>query len=358
MHLSQHSSWLTVLQHLLADLQINLMGVEIADMAGPPLILDDNATPDISVVVVGYNTKHLLTPMLAALEASRGDLRLQIIVIDNASQDGSVELLKTEFPNVELLENSINVGFGRANNQALLSARGRYLLLLNPDAFVSKDTLSKTVRFMDEHRRYGVLGVKLVAEDGTLRSCCRNFPTPWNVALNITRLDRFFPKTRLVNDMSWDHASVRACDWVPGCYYMVRREVLETVGLFDPRYFMYCEDVDHCRRVREAGWEVVYYPGTQVVHIGGQSAVTFDEPTDSNREVPALLSESFLLYLRKYHGLTGMLAIALVTILYDVASAFKQAIQKDATLAQERLKHARLVFKLLNETKLASRSTR
>ena len=334
------------------------MNVKIADMAGPSPIPDDNIAPDISVVVVSYNTKHLLTRMLTALEAGRGELRLQVIVVDNASRDGSAEFLRSKFPNVELVENPVNVGFGRANNQALLSARGRYVLLVNPDAFVSSDTLSKTFKFMKEHSRCGVLGVKLIGEDGKLKSCCCYFPTPWNMALILTRLDKFFPNTRLVNDMSWDHASVRACDWVPGCYYMVRREVLETVGLFDPRYFLYCEEIDLCRRVRDAGWEVIFYPDTQVVHIGGQSAITFDGPTDGNREVPALLTESLLLYLRKHHGLAGMSAVALLTMLTDVGAAFKQTFQKDAKRAHGRLKHARLVFRLLIDTRLASRSTR
>ncbi len=327
-------------------------------MAGPSPFLDDKIAPDISVVVVSYNTKHLLTQMLTALEASRGELRLQVIVVDNASRDGSAELLKSEFPNVELIENPVNVGFGRANNLAMPSVRGRYILLINPDTFVSPDTLSKTFKFMEEHDRCGVLGVKLVGEDGSLKSGCCYFPTPWNLALAMTRLHRFFPNTRLVHDLSWDHASVRACDWVPGCYYMVRREVLETVGLFDSRYFLYCEDVDHCRRVREAGWEVIYHPHTQVIHIGGQSAITFDGPTDSNREVPALLMESLLLYLRKHHGLGSMLAIALLKILTDIGAALKQTFKKDTKRAQRRLKHAGLVFWLLRKTELGSRSTR
>ena len=132
--------------------------------------------------------------------------------------------------------------------------------------------LLKTVEFMDSHPRCGVLGVKLVGPDGSLQPSCRYFPTPWNVFLARTGLHRFFPGTRLVDDMSWDHASVRECDWVPGCYYLVRREVIEDVGLFDPRYFLYYEEVDHCRAVRQAGWSVIYYPHTQVVHIGGESA--------------------------------------------------------------------------------------
>jgi N-acetylglucosaminyl-diphospho-decaprenol L-rhamnosyltransferase len=327
-------------------------------MAGFFPALDTNDSADVTVVIISYNTKHLLTRMLTALDVGRGQLRLQVIVVDNASRDGSAEILRNEFPTIELIQNAANVGFGRANNQALSNVHGRYVLLVNPDAFVSSDTLSKTFKFMEEHSRCGVLGVKLVGEDGGLKPCCCYFPTPWNVGLKMTRLDRFFPNTRLVHDMSWDHASVRACDWVPGCYYMVRREVLETVGLFDPRYFLYCEDVDHCRRVREAGWEVIYYPHTQVVHIGGQSAITFDGPTDDNREVPALLWESLLLYFRKHHGLAGTLAIALVTMLTDIGAALKRTFQKDAKRAQGRLKHARLVFRLLKKTRLASRSTR
>jgi N-acetylglucosaminyl-diphospho-decaprenol L-rhamnosyltransferase len=319
---------------------------------------DGNAPPDVSIVIVSYNTESLLAPVLKALEAGQGELRVQIIVVDNASRDGSVEFLKREFPNVELLQNPVNQGFGRANNLALPMMRGRYVLLLNTDAFVSPDTLPKSIKFMEENTKCGVLGVKLIDEDGELKPSCCYFPTPWNVALKMTRLDGFFPNTRFVDNMSWDHASLRACDWVPGCYYMVRREVIETVGLFDPRFFLYCEDVDHCRRVRDSGWDVIYYPNTQVVHIGGQSAKAFGGPTDDKRQVPALFTESWLLYLRKHHGLAGMLAIAFLTIAADVSAALKRTFLQDAKRAQERLKHACLVCTLLRQTRLAARSTR
>ena len=150
-----------------------------------------------------------------------------MIVVDNASSDGSVEVLKSQYPNVELIANQTNVGFARANNQALPRLRGRYVLLLNTDAFVSPDTLSKTVSFMDANSKCGVLGVKLVGRDGSLQPSCRYFPTPWNLFLASTGVARFFPRARLVDDMSWDHKSVRECDWVPGCYYLVRREVID-----------------------------------------------------------------------------------------------------------------------------------
>ncbi|HWF47326.1 MAG TPA: glycosyltransferase family 2 protein [Bryobacteraceae bacterium] len=310
--------------------------------------------PDVSIVLVSYNTRHLLKRVLTAIEEGKGELQIQVIVVDNASRDCSAEFLRNDFPNVELLQNSVNVGFGRANNQALSRVRGRYVLLLNTDAFVSSDTLPKSVKFMDEHKSCGVLGVKLIGEDGSLKLSCCYFPTPWNLALQMTRLGKFFPNIRLIDDMSWDHGSLRSCDWVPGCYYMMRRDVIKTVGLFDPRYFLYWEEVDHCRRVREAGWDVIYYPYTHVVHIGFQSGETFDA---DRRQIPALFTESLLLYLRKHHGWLGMLALAFLMILYDLASAAKRTIGQDVTIAQQRLKHARLVLRVLRKTRLASRPT-
>ena len=106
--------------------------------------------------------------------------------------------------------------------------------------------------------------------------------------------------------MDWDHASVRECDWVPGCYYLIRREVIDQVGLFDPRYFLYYEEVDHCKRVKQAGWKVVYYPHTTVVHIGGESAKSVDQLNVDGRQIPTLQIESELLYFRKHHGLPGL----------------------------------------------------
>ena len=261
---------------------------------------------DLTVVVVSYNTASLLDQMFAALDAARGRLKIQIIAIDNASRDGSAAHLRAKYPDVELIENSVNVGFGRANNQAMSKAKGRYILLLNTDAFVAPDTLSKTMQYMEANPRCGVLGVKLVSPDGSLQPSCRYFPTPWNVFLKSTGLMRLSPKTRLVDDMSWDHNSIRECDWVPGCFYLIRREVIQRVGLFDPIYFLYYEEVDHCRTLQNAGWKVIYFPSTQVVHIGGESAQTVDTLSKRGRQVSALQLESELLYFRKHFGFLGL----------------------------------------------------
>src|SRR5258708_16619361 len=146
--------------------------------------------PDVTVIVVNYNTAHLLGQMFAALESGRGPFKVQVIVVDNASRDNSVEILRSRYPNVALIQNPTNVGFARANNQALPQARGRHVLLLNTDAFVSSDTLPKTVKFMDAHPRCGVLGVKLVGCDDSLQPSCRYFPTPLNVFLASSGLKR------------------------------------------------------------------------------------------------------------------------------------------------------------------------
>lgn len=318
-----------------------------------------DGTVDVSVVVVNYNTAHLIPRMFAALEAARGALRLQVIVVDNASRDNSPALLRARFPEAEVLENAANVGFGRANNQALALARGRYVLLLNTDAFVSPDTLEKTVAYMDSHSKCGVLGVRLVGEDGALQPSCRYFPTPWNAFLASTGLARLFPRSSLVDDMDWDHDSVRACDWVPGCYYLVRREVIDRVGLFDPRFFLYYEEVDHCRAVRNAGWEVIYYPFTQVVHLGGESAQSEGPLERAGRQISALQIESELLYFRKHHGMAGALLAVSLTVLGALMRACSSLVRhRDAQRAAKALRHAGMTLQRLMATDLASHATR
>ncbi len=324
-----------------------------------PIALQASERPDVTVVVVSYNTARLLDQMFDRLEAARGSLRLQVIVVDNASRDGSADILRTKYPNVELIGNAVNLGFGRANNQALPRVRGRYVLLLNTDALMSPDTLQKTVDFMDANPRCGVLGVKLVGQDGALQPSCRYFPTPWNVFLARTGLERLFPGTRLVDDMSWDHASVRECDWVPGCYYLVRREVIERVGLFDPRYFLYYEELDHCCAVRRAGWSVIYYPFTQVLHTGGESAESEGPLTHAGRQISTFQIESELLYFRKHHGRTGLLFAVILALLGDTIIACKGfMLHPNTKRAAGAAKHSWAVLKVLIMTKLASRATR
>lgn len=319
-----------------------------------------NQVVDLTVLVVNFNTSHLLDEMFDALhKAISSNLTAQIIVVDNASADDSVTVLQTRYPEVTLIVNEVNVGFGRANNQGLPHILGRYVLLLNTDAFVSPDTLTSTLSYMDEHRLCGVLGVRLVGRDGCLQPSCRYFPTPWNLFLAKTGLYKYFPATRMVDDMGWDHALVRNCDWVPGCYYLIRREVIDQVGLFDPRYFLYSEEVDHCRRVKNAGWEVTYFPETSVVHIGGESAKSEGEITSSGRQIKALQIESELLYFRKQYGLAGLCLHLVLSMLGDLILSLKMLIKnKSFRYVMMPIRQMILTWKLCVLTRLGSSPTR
>lgn len=316
------------------------------------------ARPLVTVLVVNYNTACLLQDMYSDLYAGDNGVDLNFVIIDNASCDGSVAVIDQTFSGAHVIVNKNNVGFGRANNQALPYIKGDFLLLLNTDAFVRQDTLQKTVTYMTMHKECGVLGVKLVGRDKSLQPSCRYFPTPLNVFLSRTGLDRFVPWVRLVDDLSWDHASVRECDWVPGCYYLIRREVVDRVGLFDPRFFLYYEEVDHCRRVKEAGWKVVYFPDTEVVHIGGESAKSAGKLSEAGRQLSDMQVESELLYFRKHYGRMGLTLHMLLVALGDFILVVKHLLKGRWRAISASCKNDMLVWRLLRATHWATRPTR
>jgi N-acetylglucosaminyl-diphospho-decaprenol L-rhamnosyltransferase len=312
---------------------------------------------DISVLIVNYNTAHLLQPMFDALDAAKSDLALQPILVDNASRDNSVEYIKSNYPDLQLITNKTNVGFGRANNQCLPLIRGRFVLLLNTDAFVAPDSLIASMEFMRSHPQVGVLGVKLIGRDGALQPSCRFFPTPINSFLQRTGLHKLAPTVRLVDDMSWDHDGQRYCDWVPGCYYLIRREVVDTVGLFDPRFFLYCEEVDHCKRVIESGWKVAYLGSTTVVHIGGESAAS-DGALTKGRQISTLQTESEFLYFRKHHGIFGAVLHLLLSITADSMSLIKGAVKLRKNQFLEAARNINQTASIARSTRMGSRNIR
>lgn len=314
---------------------------------------------DVSILIVSYNTAHLLYEAVSKVKNAGQGLSVECIFVDNASTDESVALIQREFSNDTLILNTTNVGFGRANNQALAIAKGRYVLLLNTDAFVAPDTLRKTIAYMDTNPRCGILGVRLEGRDGELQPCARYFPTPFNQLLQRTGLYKFFKSVRMVDDMAWDHSRVRHCDWVVGCYYMVRREVIDQIGLFDPRYFLYFEEVDHCYTAKSAGWDVVFYPDTTVVHLGGESAKSSGEVTKAGRQLSALQIESELLYFRKNHGLHGVIAHIFFVACADLLGMFKGVVRPHRfSEARASWEHLRLTCSLFGKTQWATNPTR
>jgi GT2 family glycosyltransferase len=315
--------------------------------------------PDISVILVSYNTVQMTKKALSHLFSSVHNFEMEVIIVDNDSKDHSADVLRHDYPQITVIENKKNVGFGRANNQALLCIKSRYVLLLNTDAFVEPDTIAKTVQYMDANPECGILGVKLLGHDGELQPSCRFFPTPWNLFLSRTGLNRLFKRTKMVDDMSWDHASIRECDWVPGCYYLVRKEVIDQVGLFDPRYFLYYEEIDHCFAAKKAGWKVTYFPYTPVVHIGGESAKSEGEITASGRQINSLNIESELLYFRKNHGMVGVLTHLFLNTLAGIVQFSKDIIKlRPTAIIYSNLKRALYLWPMFFRTEFATVPTR
>jgi hypothetical protein len=230
---------------------------------------------DLSIIIVNYNVRDFLENALTSLLKAAEGIAAEIIVVDNASDDGSVEMVREKFPQVRLLASTVNTGFARGNNLALADAAGRYLLLINPDTIVREDTLRTMIRFMDARPDAGLAGCRILNPDGTLQLACRrSFPTPWVAFTKLTGLSSLAPRSRLFgryNLTYLDPAEDHEVEAISGSFMMMRRETYERVGGLDERFFMYGEDLDWCYRVREAGCQVWYVAGTSIIHFKGES---------------------------------------------------------------------------------------
>ncbi len=229
---------------------------------------------DVSVIIVNWNTKELLRDCLSSVYEHAGDIDYEIIVIDNASIDGSAEMVKNDFQQVILMENSDNRGFATANNQGMAVAKGRYMLLLNSDTVVLDNAIANIVNFADENPQIAVTGCRVLNPDRTLQRTCFMFPSVLNMLLSSTYLYKLFPKNRFFGREQmtwWNRNDVRQVDVVTGCFMLVRREAIDQVGMMDEQFFMYGEETDWCYRFREEGWKVMFAPVGQIIHFGGQS---------------------------------------------------------------------------------------
>ncbi|MEJ2507345.1 MAG: glycosyltransferase, partial [Ignavibacteriaceae bacterium] len=230
---------------------------------------------DLSIIIVNYNVKEFLQNLLYSIEKASTNITKEVIVVDNASDDGSVNLIKEKFPSVKLIENQSNVGFGIANNQALKMANGEFLLLINPDAVVSEDTFDKMIFFFKKNPDAGLAGCKILNPDGTLQLACRrSFPGPWTSFCKVTGLSNLFPGSKLFaryNLTYLDIDQTYEVDAISGSFMMMRREVYEKVGGFDEHFFMYGEDLDLSYRIKQAGYKVFYVHTTQIIHYKGES---------------------------------------------------------------------------------------
>lgn len=231
---------------------------------------------DLSIIVVNYKTKELTKQTLHSVYASPHNFLFEVIVLDNASLDDSVDMIKAEFPQVILLTNEENLGFSKANNIGINQAQGRYILLLNSDTVIMEDTLEIMMTYMEENTNVGAAGCKVVLPHGSLdKACKRSFPTPENALYNALKLDRLFPNNKkfgAYNLTYLDEDEVHEVDCLVGAFMLVRREAIEQVGLLDEDFFMYGEDIDWCYRIKNVGWKIVYYPKTKIIHYKGGSS--------------------------------------------------------------------------------------
>jgi GT2 family glycosyltransferase len=258
---------------------------------------------DLSIIIVNWNVVDLLeaclTSIYRTLQETAASIAVEVIVVDSGSRDGSVAMLQTQFPQVQVIALESNLGFTRANNLGLAQATGRHLFILNPDTVILKDALSRLVTFMDANPDVGICGPHTLNSDGTTQSTRRRFPNFWIGLFESTWLQPYAPK-RLLDSYYYVGGNgvheTHDVDWVQGSAMVVRREVYQQLGGFDEGFVMFSEELDWCHRAHDAGWRVVYLGEAEIIHYGGKSTEQVVAQTH------ILFQQSKLRYFRKYHG--------------------------------------------------------
>jgi GT2 family glycosyltransferase len=286
--------------------------------------------PQVTVVIVSFNTRELLRECIESLQDGAGGVRFETVVVDNASRDGSADMVAAQFSDVQLIRSETNLGFARANNRGFEVARGRYIVLLNSDAFLKPGALALSVEHMEKNPMAGLGGARLVGRDGSWQPAARMFPSPLNDLLMMSGLAANYPTSQFFGraDRTWaDPSEAAVVDWVPGAYSIIRKDVLNRIGGFDQRFFLYYEEVDLCRRIRAAGYEIWYWPDVVTVHLGGESSrkVSGLELSSSGSQLTLWRMRSELLYYRKHHGAFGAWSAMLLESWWNRARALRNA---------------------------------
>ena len=309
---------------------------------------------DLSVIIVSWNVRDLLRDCLHSLEAHTG-VALEVIVVDNASGDGSAAMVADEFPRVRAIANAANAGFTVANNQGFELSRGRYVLFLNPDTRVVGDALATMVSYMDTHEAVGALGPQLRYGDGSLQSSRRRFPNLATALFESTPLAWHWPEAcnPWARRYRMDDVPIpleggqgvedQEVDWVVGAAVLARRAVIDRIGGFDQGFFMYSDELDWCRRAKQAGWRIVYFPPALIIHYEGKSS----EQSVAARHIR--FHTSRVRYFRKYSGplAAGFLRLALLAMFAAewMLEAIKRVLGSKPGLRRERMAAYGLLLK-------------
>lgn len=271
---------------------------------------------DISVVVLSWNDRQHLEICLESLEQGKGGCCLEVIVVDNASTDGSAEMVRCKFPYVKLIQNQVNLGFARGNNIGIKASSGRFVCLVNSDIKLLEGCFQALLDYINQNPDIGILGPKILNADLTHQSSCRRFPSLWNNFCSAVGLASAFKQVRVISGehmFYFQGDSVVDVNVLVGCFWFVRREAMSEFGLLDEEFFMYAEDVDWCKRCWQTGWRVVFFPGAQAIHYRGGSSIKQDPVW-----VALTQQRSILHYWEKHHGGAGRLGISCVMFLHKI----------------------------------------
>lgn len=267
---------------------------------------------DLSIVIVNWNTEEFLRGCLSSVFRSLDGLEAEVIVIDNASSDASVDMVNMDFPEVQLIGNSSNLGFAAANNQGFSRAKGRHILLLNSDTVVHGHVLAASVNYLDEHPEVGMMGCRVLNGDGSTQMTCSRFPTFFNLLLQTLGANRlggpFFSRYQM---LEWDRDDEREVEVISGCYLMVRTEVIREIGPLDEAFFCYGEETDWCRRCASAGWQLKFAPVGDITHFGSGATRKVNHLRD------LMLTEGTIRLHRKHEGTANAVMIWLLLLAFN-----------------------------------------
>lgn len=231
--------------------------------------------PVVSVIIVSWNARDYLEQCLDSLAVGACDYPIEVVVVDNASNDGSPDMVRTKFPQVRLIETGANLGFAKANNVGIRQSQGKYVCLVNSDVRVLAGCITRLVDFCEAHPDTGMAGPLVYGGDGKVQRSCRGFPSLWNMFCRALALDELFPGSAWAGGYllpHWKQDTQRAVDILSGCFWLVRRDALDKAGLLDENFFMYGEDMDWCKRFWANGWQIMFVPSAEAIHYGGGSS--------------------------------------------------------------------------------------
>jgi len=261
----------------------------------------------LSIIIVSWNVKKLLKQCLNSIYQYTKEINFEIFVVDNNSQDQTVTMVKKCFPQVKIIANQKNLGFAKANNQAIKKAQGNYILLLNPDTEIKENSFKKMIEFLKKYPKVGILGPKLTNTDGSVQQSVRSFPTICDQALILLKIHCLFPKFKCLKQYfktDFDYQKTQIVDQVMGACFLIKKQVLSEIGILDPGFYIWFEEVDFCKRAQNAGWKIMYFAQTAVIHYFGQS---FKQMLSLRKQ--KIWNQSLQYYFLKHHSFAKYLIL-------------------------------------------------